>query len=230
MNNNNKNPNDYTTRPMGLDLNNFLPNNNNNNDNYNNKQKISEDNDKPIIEEISQNSKNFKLIFDSRIKNLSLVNNAWNNGRNKVDAYDCAYSLKDLAVANDLFNYSLIKTELNRININAGDAISLFPMIMNLISSKYAIYFKNGILSAWKILKYYYEEIINTKQSQFLNQGRIELSKEDKIKKYDILIKYFKDIRRHENVEKNLNGNFEGLELNNFLNELDYFLKKCSGY
>jgi hypothetical protein len=229
MNNNNKNPNDYTTRPMGLDLNNFLPNNNNN-DNYNNKQKISEDNDKPIIEEISQNSKNFKLIFDSRIKNLSLVNNAWNNGRNKVDAYDCAYSLKDLAVQNDLFNYSLIKTELNRININAGDAISLFPMIMNLISSKYAIYFKNGILSAWKILKYYYEEIINTKQSQFLNQGRIELSKEDKIKKYDILIKYFKDIRRHENVEKNLNGNFEGLELNNFLNELDYFLKKCSGY
>jgi hypothetical protein len=229
MNNNNKNPNDYTTRPMGLDLNNFLPNNNNN-DNYNNKQKISEDNDKPIIEEISQNSKNFKLIFDSRIKNLSLVNNAWNNGRNKVDAYDCAYSLNDLAVANDLFNYSLIKTELNRININAGDAISLFPMIMNLISSKYAIYFKNGILSAWKILKYYYEEIINTKQSQFLNQGRIELSKEDKIKKYDILIKYFKDIRRHENVEKNLNGNFEGLELNNFLNELDYFLKKCSGY
>jgi hypothetical protein len=63
-----------------------------------------------------------------------------------------------------------------------------------------------------------------------LNQGRIELSKEDKIKKYDILIGYFKDIRRHENVEKNLNSNFEGLELNNFLNELDYFLKKCSGY
>ena len=229
MDNNNKNPNDYTTRPMGLDLNNFLPNNNNN-DNFNNKQKISEDNDKKIIEDISQNSKNFKLIFDSRIKNLSLVNNAWNNGRNKVDAYDCAYSLKDLSVQNDLFNYSLIKTELNRININAADAISLFPMIMNLISSKYAIYFKNGILSAWKILKYYYEEIINTKQSQFLNQGRIELSKEDKIKKYDILIGYFKDIRRHENVEKNLNGNFEGLELNNFLNELDYFLKKCSGY
>ena len=228
MNNNNKNPNDFTTRPMGLDLNNFLPNNNN--DNNNNYQKISEDNDKPIIDEISQNSKNFKLIFESRIKNLSLVNNAWNNGRNKVDAYDCANSLKDISVQNDLFNYSLIKTELNRIDINAGDAISLFPMIMNLINSKYAIYFKNGILAAWKILKYYYEEIINTKQSQFLNQGRIELSKEDKIKKYDILIKYFKDIRRHENVEKNLNSNFEGLDLNSFLNELDYFLKKCSGY
>ena len=228
MNNNNKNPNDYTTRPMGLDLNNFLPNNNN--DNNNNYQKISEDNDKPIIDEISQNSKNFKLIFESRIKNLSLVNNAWNNGRNKVDAYDCANSLKDISVQNDLFNYSLIKTELNRIDINAGDAISLFPMIMNLINSKYAIYFKNGILAAWKILKYYYEEIINTKQSQFLNQGRIELSKEDKIRKYDILIGYFKDIKRHENVEKNLKSNFEGLDLNSFLNELDYFLKKCSGY
>ena len=228
MNNNNKNPNDFTTRPMGLDLNNFLPNNNN--DNNNNYQKISEDNDKPIIDEISQNSKNFKLIFESRIKNLSLVNNAWNNGRNKVDAYDCANSLKDISVQNDLFNYSLIKTELNRIDINAGDAISLFPMIMNLINSKYAIYFKNGILAAWKILKYYYEEIINTKQSQFLNQGRIELSKEDKIKKYDILIGYFKDIKRHENVEKNLKSNFEGLDLNSFLNELDYFLKKCSGY
>ena len=228
MNNNNKNPNDFTTRPMGLDLNNFLPNNNN--DNNNNYQKISEDNDKPIIDEISQNSKNFKLIFESRIKNLSLVNNAWNNGRNKVDAYDCANSLKDISVQNDLFNYSLIKTELNRIDINAGDAISLFPMIMNLINSKYAIYFKNGILAVWKILKYYYEEIINTKQSQFLNQGRIELSKEDKIRKYDILIGYFKDIKRHENVEKNLKSNFEGLDLNSFLNELDYFLKKCSGY
>jgi len=227
MNNNNKNnPNDYTTRPINLDLNNFLPNNNNNN----NKNKINENQDKPIIEEINQNTKNFKLILESRIKNLSFVQNVWNKGRNKVEAYDCANSLKDLSVLNDIFNYSLIKTELNRININSGEAITLFPMIMNLINSKYLMYFKNGILSAWKILKYYYEEIINTKQSQFLNQGRIELSKEDKIKKYDILIGYFKDIRRHENVEKNLNSNFEGLELNNFLNELDYFLKKCSGY
>ena len=141
-----------------------------------------------------------------------------------------ANSLKDLSVLNDIFNFSLIKTELNRININSGEAITLFPMIMNLINSKYLMYFKNGILSAWKILQYYYDEIINTKQNQFNNNGRIELSKEDKIKKYDILIKYFKDIRKHQNIEKNLNSNIDGLDLNSFLNELDYFLKKCSEY
>ena len=84
MNNNNKNnPNDYTTRPINLDLNNFLPNNNNNN-----KNKINEDQDKPIIEEINQNTKNFKKILESRIKNLSFVQNVWNKGRNKVEAYE----------------------------------------------------------------------------------------------------------------------------------------------
>ena len=217
---------DITSQPIGLDLNNFLPNQNQK------PQPISEKNDLPIITEIQQNNNNFKLILENRIKNLKTVQISWNNGKSKNEGFSTAESLKDLGVQNDLFNYALIKTDINNLDINSNDVISFFPMILNMVSSHYDIYFKNGILTAWKVLKLYYDVIINTKQSQMLNPKNIDLNREDKIKKYDIIINYFEKLRRIQNVSEHLNPKKEivDLDLKKFIGELDYFLKKCSSF
>ena len=224
-NKNSFNP-DITSQPIGLDLNNFLPNQNQK------PQPISEKNDLPIITEVQQNNNNFKLILENRIKNLKTVQISWNNGKNKNEGFSTAESLKDLGVQNDLFNYALIKTDINNLDINSSDVISFFPMILNMVSSHYDTYFKNGILTAWKVLKLYYDVIINTKQSQMLNPKNIDLNREDKIKKYDIIINYFEKLRRIPNVSEHLNPKKEivDLDLKKFIGELDYFLKKCSSY
>lgn len=223
--NNKFNP-DITSQPIGLDLNNFLPNQNQK------PQPISEKNDLPIITEIQQNNNNFKLILENRIKNLKTVQISWNNGKSKNEGFSTAESLKDLGVQNDLFNYALIKTDINNLDINSNDVISFFPMILNMVSSHYDIYFKNGILTAWKVLKLYYDVIINTKQSQMLNPKNIDLNREDKIKKYDIIINYFEKLRRIPNLSEHLNPKKEivDLDLKKFIGELDYFLKKCSSF
>ena len=224
-NKNSFNP-DITSQPIGLDLNNFLPNQNQK------PQPISEKNDLPIITEIQQNNNNFKLILENRIKNLKTVQISWNNGKSKNEGFSTAESLKDLGVQNDLFNYALIKTDINNLDINSNDVISFFPMILNMVSSHYDIYFKNGILTAWKVLKLYYDVIINTKQSQMLNPKNIDLNREDKIKKYDIIINYFEKLRRIPNLSEHLNPKKEivDLDLKKFIGELDYFLKKCSSF
>ena len=180
------NNNGETGFPMGLDLNSFLPN-----QESNVPSKISEQNDIPIIDEVQKQNPSFKSILESRIKNLKSVSNVWKGGQNKGEAFLAANSINDLGTSNDVFNYFFIKTELNKIDVRTDDIINILPMIMKMLSSKYDIYFKNGVLSAWKILKLYYDVIVNTKQAQLMNPGGIDLNREDKIKKYDVIIKYF---------------------------------------
>jgi hypothetical protein len=65
-----------------------------------------------------------------------------------------------------------------------------------------------------------------------LNPKNIDLNREDKIKKYDIIINYFEKLRRIPNLSEHLNPKKEivDLDLKKFIGELDYFLKKCSSF
>ena len=96
--------------------------------------------------------------------------------------------------------------------------------------SKYDWYFKNGILTAWKILKYLWNVIIQAQQSQFLNPGMIDIAKEEKLKVYDNIIEYFQEIILLDNFQNHLvSKNINGLDIDGFLSELNYFLKKGKG-
>lgn len=245
MNNNNNNPNfvninqitnmdmyqhqininnyDETTRPMGIDLKNFLP-----------KEQtihaISEKNDLPIIEEVLSQNQNFKTIIAGRIQSLKTVSSIWSKG-NKNEALQAINVLKDLGVSNDIFNFGLLKTDINRVAFRSDDAIVALPAIITLVSSQYDIYFKNGVLSAWVLLKLFYDVIISTKNSQAIGGG-IDLNREEKIRKYDVIINYFTQIRNLSSLSSHLNRQeqIEGLNLQKFVAELDYFLKKCQQY
>ena len=232
-NNNNNNPNfidinsydpninDHTASPLNLDLNNFLPP-------KEEPQKIPEKNDIPVIEEVQKQNSQFCQIIKSRIGNLKTINTVWNNNYSKSEAFGVMGELNDLGLSNDVLNYAFIQTDLKKIDIRSEDVLILFPSIIKMINSKYDIYFKNGCLAAWNILKLYYNVIIQTKESVYYNPKGIDLNKEDKLKKYNVIIDYFHQLRNLPNIDEHLRkGQIEGLELKQFISELDYFIKKC---
>lgn len=232
-------PNNQTTVPLGLDMNNFMPGANN----FNKKNNlgsgasseeqsiphISESEDPKIIDDVQKQAPNFKIIISNRIKNLSKVSNVWDKGRNKSEAFEAANNTYDLATLNDLYNFAFIKTELNYIDIKVSDVITVFPTLLEMCSSNYDIYFKNGVLALWKLLKLYEQVIINTKQNQLCGIG-IDISKEDKIRKYDIIISYFDKFVTSQSLARRLKGKqIDGLDLQKFVGEVKYFLNKCKG-
>ena len=92
------------------------------------------------------------------------------------------------------------------------------------------IYFKNGVLASWKILQYLKRVIIETKQNQYIiNKRNIDLEKEAKIKIYDKIINYYKEIKNLDNIGIYLNKDSKivGFNLADFIFELDEFLRAC---
>ena len=214
--------NNKSNIPLGLNMNDFMPNSSGNS--------IPESNDPKIINDVMKNAPNFKLLMSTRIKNLNNISEIWDNARNKTDSFDYINELGDLGVINDVLNFAFIKTELKYMDVRSKEIVILFPAILKMCNSKYDWYFKNGILSAWKILNYLGSVIIQAKQSQLLNPGKIDISKEDKIKVYDKIIYYFQEIIKLDNFESHLiSKNIDGLDLDRFISELNYFFRKCQG-
>ena len=223
-------PNNRTNLPIGLDMNDFMPGGQSSNNNHPSSNKIPESNDPPIIDSIFRNAPNFKLLMSTRSKNLKNISDIWDNARNKSESFEYINDLSDLGVINDVINFAFIKTDIKFMDVRSKEILIIFPSILKMCKSKYEWYFKNGILAAWKILKYLGNIIIQTKQSQLLNPGHIDISKEDKIKVYDNIIEYFQEIIQLDNFQSHLvSKNIDGLDLDRFTSELNYFLRKCRG-
>ena len=221
-------PNNRTNIPLGLDMNDFMPGGSPANNNR--PSGVPESKDPSIINDISKNAPNFNLLMKTRIKNLTNVSDIWDNARNKSGSFEYINDLNDLGIINDVINFSFIKTELKFMDVRSKEIAVLFPAILKMCNSKYHIYFKNGILTSWKILNYLSNVIIQAKQNQFLNPGSIDIAREDKIRVYDEIIRYFQEIIQLDNFEKHLTQkDIEGLDIDGFLSELNYFLRKCKG-
>jgi hypothetical protein len=220
--------NNKTNIPLGLNMNDFIPNSNSSN--TPNSNSIPESNDPPIIDNVMKNAPNFKLIMSTRIKNLNNISDIWDNARNKKDSFEYINDLGDLGIINDILNFAFIKTELKYMDVRSKEILVLFPAVIKMCKSKYDWYFKNGILTAWKILTYLGSVIIQAKQSQLLNPGMIDVSKEDKLRIYDQIISYFQEIIKLDNFELHLiSKDIDGLDLDRFITELNYFFRKCQG-
>ena len=172
-----------TNIPLGLNMNDFMPNASGSS--------IPESNDPNIINGVMKNAPNFKLLMSTRIKNLNKISDIWDNARNKKETFEFINNLGDLGIINDVLNFSLIKTETKYMDVRSKEILVLFPAVIKMCKSKYDWYFKNGILSAWKILNYLGPVIIQAKHAQILNAGKIDVAREDKMKVYDAIINYF---------------------------------------
>ena len=187
------------------------------------------DKDNKIIEGIFKNAPNYKTIINKRIKHLSNIERIWNDGRNKKETFELLLETEEMDVINDIIRFYFIKTELKHMDVRSKEIVLLFPVLIKMITSKYDIYFKNGILASWKILKYLKRVIIETKQNQYINMRNIDLEKEAKIKVYDKIINYYKEIKYLDNIGIYLNKDSKivGFNLADFICELDEFLRAC---
>ena len=216
--------NNRTNIPLGLNMNDFMPSSGSSSSS------IPESNDPQIINNVMKNAPNFKLLMSTRIRNLNNISDIWDNAKNKIESFEYINDLGDLGVINDILNFALIKTETKYMDVRSKEIVVLFPSIIKMCKSKYDWYFKNGILSAWKILNYLGSVIIQAKQAYLLNPGMRDVSREEKMKVYDKIIGYFQDIIELENFENHLESKkIEGLDLERFITEVNYFFKKCQG-
>ena len=163
------------------------------------------ENDNKIIEGIFKNAPNYKILIHKRIKKLVNIEKIWKDGKNKKETFEYLLNEEDQDVINDVINFYFIKTELKYMDVRSKEIVLLFPVLIKMISSKYDIYFKNGILASWKILQYLNRVIIEAKKSQNLNPRDIDLEREAKIKIYDEIIDYYIKIKNLDNIGKYLN-------------------------
>ena len=229
--------NKKTNIPLGLNLEEFLPKSDSPTENSSprvkslqeNKNIIPFDNDNKIIEGIFKNAPNYKILIHKRIKKLVNIEQIWQDGKNKKETFEYLLNEEDQDVINDIINFYFIKTELKYMDVRSKEIVLLFPVLIKMISSKYDIYFKNGILASWKILQYLNRVIIEAKKSQYFSPRDIDLEKEAKIKIYDEIIDYYIKIKNLDNIGKYLNKDSRtvGFNLADFVYELDEFLREC---
>ena len=241
MNDNDNGNNNKDNIPIGLNLEDFMPESHSQREQSNSKEKshpeqpeepkliIPCDNDNKIIEGIFKNAPNYKIIINKRIKKLINIEQVWEDGKNKKQVFEHLLNEESLDVINDIINFYFIKTELKYMDVRSKEIVLLFPVLIKMISSKYDIYFKNGILASWKILQYLNRVIIEAKKSQYINPRNIDLERERKIKIYDKIIDYFKQIKILDNIGIYLNKDCRvvGFNLADFICELDEFLRAC---
>ena len=192
--------NNRTNIPLGLNMNDFMPSSGSSSSS------IPESNDPQIINNVMKNAPNFKLLMSTRIRNLNNISDIWDNAKNKTESFEYINDLGDLGVINDILNFALIKTETKYMDVRSKEIVVLFPSIIKMCKSKYDWYFKNGILSAWKILNYLGSVIIQAKQAYLLNPGMRDVSREEKMKVYD------KIINDYEHMFKNIDSRLQKLE------------------
>ena len=225
-----------TNTSLGLNIEDFMPKNNipiQQSLNYmepesEKREIIPFDNDRNIIDGLFENASNYKQLITKRIKKLYNIEQIWNDGKNKKETFEFLLQQEDQDVINDVINFCFIKTELKYMDVRSKEIVLLFPILIKMISSKYNIYFKNGILAAWKILKYLSKVIIEAKKSQYMNPRNIDLEKEAKLKIYNQIINYYKQIKNLDNIGIYLNKDSRevGFNLADFILELNEFLKE----
>ncbi len=187
--------------------------------------KVSSKNDVAIINEMMELDQQFIAIMKKRIKGLEKISEEYKKG-NYEETMAEAGLCKDLGVVNDFFRYALIKKDLSKISLKSDMAIQIFPIILNMINCKYDIYFKTGINTAWTILNLFSDPIIDAMKTPL--SGGIDLNREEKIKKYKIIIDYFKRLRESEILQNNLKyKEIKNLNLKQFVGEVNFFINQC---
>ncbi len=200
-------------------------NNNNNPPNSVQASKVSSKNDAPIIKDMMELDNQFISLMKNRVYNLRSIASSYESGRLE-DSMAKVGESKDLGVINDFFRYALIKKDISEINLNIDMTLKIFPKIMDLINCKHEVYFKTGINTAWVILNYFSEQIMEVLKTPVCNG--VDLNREEKINKYKRIIDYFCRLRESPRLENNLKyKEIKGLNLKQFMGELNFFINQC---
>ena len=187
--------------------------------------KISSKNDVPVIKEMMELDPQFMSLMRNRVHGLTSVTNTYKSGRFE-DSMALISESKDLGVINDFFRYALIKKDLDKINLNIDMALKVFPTILKMVNSKYDQYFKTGIKTAWVILNYFSDQIMEVLKTPVFNG--VDINREERISKYKSVVEYFCRLRESPILQNNLKyKEIKDLNLKQFIGEVNFFINQC---
>lgn len=210
----NNNKNDHSnfniTKPLGIDFNNFNPSTTSDDINY--------FNDIPIIQELATPHKNIKDILTKRKNTLKMLAGLWVKG-NLTETIQALSLTKDLGVANDFFNYAFMKDGMNKDYLKLDHSVTLLPLVLGLVKSKYESNFRIGIKMVCMLFDMYSNSILMVRR-------KVGASTEDNLLKYEQLIAFFEQIIRCETIKKrNLEAD---KNLKSLLQEMEDFINQCN--
>ena len=210
----NNNKNDHSnlniSKPLGIDFNNFNPSTTNDDINYLG--------DIPIIQELTTPHKNIKDILTKRKNTLKMLAGLWVKG-NLTETIQALSLTKDLGVANDFFNYAFMKDGMNKDYLKLDHSVTLLPLVLGLVKSKYESNFRIGIKMVCMLFDMYSNSILMVRR-------KVGASTEDNLLKYEQLIAFFDQIIRCENIKKrNLEAD---KNLKSLLQEMEDFINQCN--
>lgn len=207
-----------TSEPMGLDFNKFLQVNPDETIH-----EISQTNDLSLVQAINEQHISIKGAIVKRCNSLKMVSKWWSDS-NISSALTALNMIKDLPVINDFFNFALIQREdIKKIPLSLDHAISLLSHIYSLINSKYESYCKTGCKAGVILLKNFNERISLVKS----NISGME-SKEERLKKSEVIIDIFDKIFKSSQLDKlrKITKNQDICQLATSLyTDLEFFLK-----
>lgn len=187
---------------------------------------VSPSNDIPIINEMSKKNESFCSIMNRRLSGLKTIAQSYQRNEYEDAVVELSY-IKDLGVVNDFLRFALIKKDISKVHLKSDQVLRLFPLIIDLTSSKYEDYFRTGIQSAWVILKLFYDPILDAKSGHAM--GGVDLNREEKLRKYEIIIEYFIQINNLETIHTYAKKGVKDLNLKQFIGEAEHFVKCCTG-
>ena len=104
----------------------------------------------------------------------------------------------NLSEINDFFNSTLVPPEMVKLPLTIDHVLVIIPFAVKLIGSKYEPHIKTGIMTAYNILKMFYERITSAKKVIF--SGGVDMAREDRMKKYDVIIDNYEHIYKDLSV------------------------------
>ncbi|MCQ2818350.1 MAG: hypothetical protein MJ252_13870 [archaeon] len=202
------------TAPMGLNLDDFGGNFNVMNSTIH---KISQSNDVPIINELSNDHKSIKEILAKRKAALQSLSKLWVKG-NIPEVVQPVSQVKDLGVATDFFNYAFMQNNINKDYLKPEQCIYFLPIVTSLINSKYETNFRVGIKMVCMMFDLYSNNIEMAYKSQNFPNEKTKQTYESLIKFFDEITKNQRVLGRDLEKDKNLKALIE---------EMRDFCKKC---
>ncbi|EAS07712.3 katanin con80 domain protein (macronuclear) [Tetrahymena thermophila SB210] len=150
-----------------------------------------------FIGDISKEHQKFLILMNNRLNYVKPIQHWWNQGNSKSSLYAIS-QLYDPCYVMDALQMTLNMNKLQYVNVEGVG--TLLQKCKILIESKYQSHIKFGLEFVKKILEQYRDELINVKT--FSLMSKVDLAREERIKKYNSLIDELRSIQKISRIKK----------------------------
>ena len=218
---------------LGIDFTQFLEDNGGLESLNETKHIVSQSHDLPILQEINSQHDKMRSTITKRFNAIKMVSKWWKDSDipSTLNALDI---MKDVSVTKDFFLYGIItRDDISKIPFTLDNAVTVLPHVLNLLKSKFDVYWKIACKTGIIFLKIFMEKIEVTKQKyRNMNFNNLNIMENDPIleernKKCNEIIDIFKKIYESKYLKSHIkqNDNENNSIAKAFYTDLEFFLR-----